>query len=61
MIRRGFEWFLQQQQMSVVFQTHRHVLDGFTRIEPDLQTFARIHHLQLQFGLYIIQRAGDSA
>ncbi len=47
--------------MPVVFQTHRHILDRLTRIQPDFQLFARIHHLQFQLGLHIIQRAGHPA
>ena len=60
---RGFrlQRFLKVDHVPVVLETHRHVLDRLTGVEPDFQFVPGIHHFQLQLGLHIVQRARHTA
>src|SRR5215472_7308903 len=60
MCRRRLESLFEEDLVSVIFQTHRHILNRFSCIEPDLQLLASIHHFEFQLRLYIVERAGHT-
>src|SRR5207248_8887215 len=57
MPRIRFQRLLRQNLMPVIPKTHRYVLDRIARVQPDFQSLAGVHHLQLQLGLDVVERA----
>ena len=54
-----FQRLLYMDHMAIILKAHRHILDRLAGVQPHFQLFTRIHHFEFQFGLHVVERAGD--